>query len=190
MKLDGQQIDLIFQPICDPEALRLQRALDRSMQGPIAPNTVLEANLRRYLRIHDLEALAVSSWWLGDFGFLLRESILERTDDLLVRLCCEAKYGSIEFLQAKLSERDFFGNFIPRVKKLVRKLQVLFRRQRPARRIPRRRGYRDHGTLRPSHRWVENSDWSLREEMLAYEDYRYQREQDYLALLGEAGFAT
>ena len=63
------------------------------------------------------------------------------------------------------SQRSIFGLLLnPQIQRKV--LRRLFNRKRPnkVRRSQRVRGYRDQGTLRPSHNWLPESDYSLTEE--------------------------
>lgn len=44
-----------------------------------------------------------------------------------------------------------------------RKYQLYIQEQRKSKRPVRKRGYQDHGSRRPDHRWMESHDWSLTE---------------------------
>lgn len=67
--------------------------------------------------------------------------------------------------------RDFFGNILPLWAKSLKSLS--FRRvNKKLRRVQRKRGYHDHGTLAPSHTWLPKSDWSLTEEQNELEKKR------------------
>jgi predicted aldo/keto reductase-like oxidoreductase len=126
-------------------------------------------------------ALALSSWWLGDFGSLVREELRNDPEDL-VQLALRAKSISLEVLSQSYSDRDFFGNLLPKILKVCSKLTFLRRQQKSARRTIRHRGYRDHGTLRPESSWFETSDWTFVEQQNLIEETRAVRE-DTLAFL-------
>lgn len=67
--------------------------------------------------------------------------------------------------------RDFFGNILPLWAKSLKGLS--FRRvNKKLKRVQRKRGYHDHGTLAPSHTWLPKSDWSLTEEQNELEKKR------------------
>jgi len=76
----------------------------------------------------------------------------------------------------------------PQVIRKVRKR--LYQKIRPTRsrvrRTERHRGYRDHGTLRPAHRWLPKTDYSLTELQNQIEDERNRLKRYYqLALTGK-----
>ena len=67
--------------------------------------------------------------------------------------------------------RDFFGNILPLWAKSLKGLS--FRRvNKKLKRVQRKRGYHDHGTLAPSHTWLPKTDWSLTEEQNELEKKR------------------
>jgi hypothetical protein len=154
------------------------------MHGPIAPNDEIGLNVRKLVRDAKKTrrlVLAIASWWLGDLGILVREDLRQDPEDE-VQLALRAKSISLEVLQSKFSERDFFGNLLTELRKVLSLLRVSVHRQQRSKRKIRHRGYRDHGTLRPSYRWVETSDWSFDEEQSRIEESRALR-NDTLDLL-------
>jgi hypothetical protein len=76
------------------------------------------------------------------------------------------------YLSRNFSERDFYGNFLPRVKKILTLTHLRRHFQLRARRLVRHRGYRDKGSLRPSHQWLPRNDWSLTELQNQIEEER------------------
>jgi hypothetical protein len=154
------------------------------MHGPIAPNDEIVLNVHYLVRSAKKEvrmALALSSWWLGDFGSLVREELREDPESV-IQLTLRAKSIALEVLSLHYSERDFFGNLLPKIMKVCSRLTFLRRQQRSARRTIRHRGYRDHGTLRPESSWFETSDWSLTEQQNQIEEIQSVHE-DTLAFL-------
>jgi hypothetical protein len=130
--------------------------------------------------------LAISSWWLGSVGYLVREELLEEDQDVRCKIALSAKAGAIEILQSCFSERDFFGNVLKEINEIAESLKILSLRPNHARRIIRR-GYRDHGSLRPSHQRVPTQDWSLDELQQQQEEERQITEDTLQFLLGFAG---
>lgn len=58
------------------------------------------------------------------------------------------------------------------IKKVLDQVSLkMIHRQKP-RRVIRRRGYKDHGSTRPSHLWIPKDDWSFTEKMLEIERQR------------------
>jgi hypothetical protein len=68
--------------------------------------------------------------------------------------------------------REFKGNILPYLRKLLQNLRVRFKKTTDPSRSVRRRGYDDHGTLRPKHRWEERFDSSFVEEQNSIEAER------------------
>jgi hypothetical protein len=68
------------------------------------------------------------------------------------------------WLAENYHERRFFGNVEGVIKKLLGSLRPCLSKDRRPKRVQRKRGYQDHGTLRPQERWRETHDWSLTEE--------------------------
>ena len=186
MQLDGQSIDLRLAEVVANSESRLKAILDRRVEGPVTPNEVIFLNVRRFRKLKEKRALAIASWWLGDLGCLIRIDLLEESD-LATKVACTAKAGAIEILQSNFSERDFFGNFLPLVARLMSQLKFIFLKQRRNKRILRRRGYRDHGTLRPTSSRTPTQDWSLTEAQNQIEEARQTHEDTYQFLLGLAG---
>lgn len=77
--------------------------------------------------------------------------------------------------------RDFFGNILPLWVKTLNRLS--FRKvNKKLKKVQRKRGYHDHGTLAPSHTWLPTEDWSLTEEQNEIEQKRniFQDTLDFL----------
>jgi len=184
MRIEFTKIDSLLEQELSPVVVELSTTLDRRMHGPITPSDVIDINVRQLVRSAKKEvrmALALASWWLGDFGGLIRYELRKDPEDD-IQLTLRAKSIGLEILSMQYSERDFFGNLLPKIRKVCSKLTFLRKQQKRARRIIRRRGYRDHGTLRPESSWFETSDWSFTQEQNQIEEKRSLRE-DTLAIL-------
>jgi hypothetical protein len=99
-------------------------------------------------------SLAILSWYIGDFGFILREDIREKyehdlEDNVVLTLLLESKEQCLLFLldNSLWHSRNFFGNTMN--EKL---LKIILRRVRwvskpKARKLQRKRGYHDKGSM-------------------------------------------
>ena len=162
--------------------------LELRMHGPIAPNAQLKISFTKKIRYERAVLLAaIASWYLGDFGKLLRVNLEEfnlhhcvskKTE---IALCLSSKAAMLEVLSS-LTPRSFYGNQLPDIINLAKNLYLHWQNPQRARRLVRRRGYRDHGTLIPRERWKPRNDWSLTELQSTIEAIR-QEEQDTLDFL-------
>ena len=162
--------------------------LDRRMHDPIAPNAELIISLpKKYRYERTVLITAIASWYLGDFGKLLRVNLEQFnlhkcvTKKIKIALCLSSRTSMLEVL-CSMTPRDFFGNLLPELLYVVNHLYLHWRKPQRARRLVRRRGYRDHGTYVPRERWTPRSDWSLTELQSSIEAIR-QEEQDTLDFL-------
>lgn len=179
---------------CEDYRSRFNEQLDRRSSGPIPPSAEIAFNVRKIRREQDLILLGLASWWLGSAGFLLRENLREKLPDcqseknrIRLSLILDSKVASQEVFLGIYSERDFYGNQLPRLLILLKKLEVVLFKIKRARKVIRRRGYRDHGTLRLDCRWTETADFTFTEAQLENER-KNQELQDTLDFL--IGFCT
>jgi hypothetical protein len=157
---------------------RLNETLDRRMQGPIPPNAILTVTFAKSLTRWQLRCIAIASWSWGDAGIVLREELRDflneqkRLDDDS-RLALLSREGADVVLRS-LTDRDYHGNVKPLLERVAKNniVHVTLKRQPRARRKVRRRGYRDHGTLRPDrqYRTEERKDEVLRELQIQEEE--------------------
>ena len=179
-------VDIQLDERISSHSSRLKVSLDRRIQGVVTPN----ANLRLIgvpKREKDRLILSISSWWLKDQGILIRLE-LENSKDMLVRLACSSKTAALEIINSHYSERDFFGNFLPRAERLLSSIDFAQVKQRSCLKLVRRRGYNDHGTLRPEHRKHRNeNDFSLVQLQNTIEEMRQSQDDTDQFLLGLMG---
>ena len=156
---------------------KFREQLDRRSSGSVSPSAIVSFNVRKIRREQDLLLLGIASWWLGPTGFLLREDLREHLkamqseeNKIRLRLILSSKVASQEVIIQTFHERDLYGNQLPRLLILLRRLEIVLYRVKPAKRVQRHRGYRDHGTLRPSHSWTETRDFSFTEAQMEKED--------------------
>lgn len=70
----------------------------------------------------------------------------------------------------RYTARELFGNILGNELKVsLQRLRIKVRRKPKIRRVLRHRGYRDKGSLRPRHQWLENYDQSFTEQQLRKE---------------------
>jgi hypothetical protein len=156
----------------------LIQSLESRVQGPLTPSgTDYDLNLHEYKTDKDLIGLAVLSWCFPDTGGLIRVGLENRhcnspENEVNFRLLLFSKEVAETVLNGLFSDRDLFGNWIPRMRKLISKLDFKESNTGRPKRILRRRGYRDHGTLRPSSEWLPSSDYSLTEMQQRIEERR------------------
>lgn len=123
-------------------------------------------------KLSEFEALCFLSWYVPEELRVLiqldlevqlqRYSLEDRTVcEILLLSKAEALCWLIE--TNRFHTRDFFGNFLRQGLQALKSLKVK-RKSTKVVKGNRKRGYDDHGTLRPSHKWKPTSDWSLTEE--------------------------
>jgi hypothetical protein len=59
----------------------------------------------------------------------------------------------------KYSERELFGNYLGQIENSLKKVILRDRRKQKVTKPQRKRGYNDHGSMRPSHRWLPDLIW-------------------------------
>lgn len=114
----------------------------------------------------DLAVLAVLSWYIEEeTGWLLRLALEEKIGNNLdldwIGLLLNSKAECLIYLQEtnRWHTRDFFGNVLTdnRIKRLTKAVKPIFETQRRPKRVQRKRGYKDKGSLRKIH---ERHDFS------------------------------
>lgn len=131
-------------------------------------------------KLSEIEALAIISWWLPiEIGVLLRLQLEEKLkflapeDQIVLTILLSSRAEMQIFLSetSLWSTRDFFGNILMKGIRAFQRLEfrkIITKVQKPQ----RKRGYHDHGALRPAHSWLPTNDWSLTEEQNRIEKER------------------
>lgn len=157
------------------------KRLDRRMQVSITPPPGIESDFcpkQLSLRYHKgfIELLALI--------YLLHKKQLPQFLRVEVQLCLEEeekkrsrpldkRVAITSFLNnsfrfhsylSKQNDRWLFGTFSEAIHRCVRSLRLHEVHKRKPQKGDRVRGYRDHGTLRPRHKWMESSDMSFTEK--------------------------
>ena len=170
MNTECSRIDSYLQEELKPMLVLIQQRIQRTLRGPVTPNAETSFGIRKVRRFRDLESLAVLSWYIPeDFGVLLRldlesKSYSSRKEKIQMNLLLTSKETMLTWLRQSRTDRSFFGNDVPRIKKLAQNLQFLTKFPRKPKKRIRRRGYRDHGSCRPESKWIESHDYSFTEE--------------------------
>lgn len=126
----------------------------------INPNRPTEFENRFIFKDRSLRTfllLAISSWYCDEeIGVLLRlqisEEIKNNEDIFFLELALISKASMLIFLQESSlwHSRDFFGNILTKrnLQRAWKSLRPVFKSNRRPRRLVRRRGYKDKGSLR------------------------------------------
>lgn len=165
---------------------QLQAILDRRSSGPIPPNVDLSrcnydgfGFSRKYLDLVTLLIVLHFSKYFGDFReyliyeiqkYLLKNYLFP---ELYASTISKELFSVILFGLTKVSKpRILFGTILreENVNRVLDRCKLKILKPSKVQRIVRHRGYRDHGTLRPSDRWVETHDYSLTELQLKEEE--------------------
>jgi hypothetical protein len=104
--------------------------------------------------------------------FLEEQPKISKENKVLLNFVLKDKNLFLIWYSENTSERAFFGNQLKRMLIILEELRPILRTPRKAKSTQRRRGYQDHGTLRPDSKWIERSDWSLTEEQNRIEQER------------------
>lgn len=149
----------------------------------ISSNRLLEFENRLNVKTNDstdLLVLGIVSWYLPEEdGFLLRLELEEKIGNNLdldwIRFVLNSKAEMLIFLQetSLWHTRDFFGNIITdnNLTRLAKLVKPKFKTKKPPRRLVRRRGYKDKGSLREIHTY---HDFSIRTKELKELEQRRQ----------------
>lgn len=163
---------------------RIQKlSMDRRIPVSDIPNLKERVDLKAFENLTipkkywDEYCLIILCWsnmnlFYGFEGYILYE--LESYQDRLRQnpeLAAAASEVSLAFLilylfGKKFSRRLIFSTILSpqRINRVIQSVQLRYCKNRKARRPVFRRGYRDHGTLRPVTKWLPDSDFSFIEE--------------------------
>lgn len=187
-KLSLSELDSALQEALGPLLSDLELRIQRTLRGPVAPNAETAFRIRKYRKFRDLECLAVLSYYIKDeYKGLLQLDLRElKTSNKELKLKLEillsSKDSMLSYLYGTRSNRDFFGNFLPRVKYIAKTLQFQTFYPKRARKTVRHRGYRDHGSCRPESQWLPSSDYRLTDWQNQIETEKSEFEDQLLIL--------
>jgi hypothetical protein len=184
MLISLQQIEDEIRKVLPNRTFSLED-LSRRTPGGLTPNADIDFNFSKFRKEREKLALIVLSYWIEETGCLIRLRFFGEYNLGIPALVACNKTVCLMYLQSSMSDRDFFGNFLPLLRRVGQDLRLVYREPRKARRKIRRRGYSDHGTLRSSSEWKPKTDWSLTDLQNQIEE---EREVDRDTLLFLEGF--
>lgn len=125
-------------------------------------------------KFREQRALSILIWFLPD-DFLKWELLLALKDrhnlekiefnwvqEIELRCLLDSKEHCLSYLEKTINPREIFGTILKEdLENALRILKFSQESEKTPKRIIRRKGYRDKGSVRPSHRWLPNSDFSL-----------------------------
>ena len=174
-----EEMDLFFSQILEVDSERRIKVLRNHVV--IDPN-LLWANEAKTVvprTLNERIALAIASWYLGEFGYTVREDLRESLislsleDKFLVELLLSSKAQMIEFLKntSLWHTRDFFGNLLPLAETILLHLKFRYPSVK-VHRPQRRRGYNDKGSR------AVDPFWKSARAFWEDEEVQLQREKD------------
>lgn len=193
MKISVQRLDSTLSSRLAPIVVELERRLERTLQGPVVPNSETSFNLYKFRKQREIVELAIVSWYLReDLGILLRlelEQVKFTSREYLPILLLKDKETCLQTIRFFQSERDFFGNLLPELRKTASRLYLRCQIPRLARRKCRRRGYSDHGSVRPLSSWLPTMDLAFVEEQnrIEAENDFHEARKETILLFGLMG---
>jgi hypothetical protein len=145
---------------------------------------------------NSLRSLAIIHWFIPN-DYLFWEFHLSLQEENSVSQLNEKQKLELEILNSskeicefylyeteRYSGREIFGNILGNeLKESLRKLKIKKNIHRKPKRKIRHRGYRDKGSLRPDHLWIERYDSSFNEYQIKLEKKRYLHQKTTTKLL-------
>jgi hypothetical protein len=163
--------------LCESLAILDRRTSD--LVSPRFEGNFLIKKFPGYHREQVLIELSFLSWYLDDtwrplVQLWLASQVKYLNPDARVKLRCflSNRLVALSWSADSTSFRSLKGNKVDLWKKILDNLKPKFPGNRKVRKKTFRRGYDDHGCLRPSHRWLPDSDVSLVEEQNLIEEER------------------
>lgn len=180
-------VDLVLSERLNSESLaeaddRIQRTLLRS----ITPNAELRFRRKSCRKERECLLLGVLSWYLSrESQILIQSELLQlkltRKNLLRLRVILASKKSMLSWI-ATFSMRIVCGSIVKDINELLSKTFFFVKFPRTARRLVRRRGYRDKGSCRPESSWLPDSDFYLTELMNEIEAEKANLEKILLSI--------
>jgi hypothetical protein len=175
----------------------LEANLLTRLEGPATPNSEVSLRLPRNLRYKELWLLCIVSWELRDCTRIILQDrlrrIAKRDFSDMSRLALTSKEGALTVLQNSFSERDFYGNSLGTLRRLLSAIAPMWLRPPRAKVPQRRRGYRN-STSRQRSPLSDTRDHTLRwpdaKEQNELEERRRSLEDLFQSFWGWAKEAT
>lgn len=187
--------------------LHLLSRCNRFHQNPCLDNSHPGSNSELLIvlprKFRELRALSIIQWYFPeDLRILIQTEILESKfynldfenkglEQSLEILCLStSKEVMLRYLifQQDFSIRELFGTILRDDSINAHKhLRIYWKEQSKARRKIRRKGYRDHGSRKPDHKWTEKFDYSFTENQNTKEEKEDSILEHYTLLLEKLG---
>lgn len=182
-------------------------SIRRRGKGLDRPHAVIDTNKdydgvrysKKYFDLISLLLICSFSDWFGDFSVYIIGEVIDYVEkaklfpeiSALARIC-ENKYAFLYILfnfskidtPRKLAETALNPQTVQRV---MDRVSLKYLRPRKPRRLIRHKGYRDHGTLRETHRWSERFDVSFNELQMQEEEKRQIYQSVVHSIVRESG---
>jgi hypothetical protein len=166
-------------------------SLDCRTPGLISPN--FTGNFRtlygKRSKEEEIILLGVIHWYLEDswrvlVNLWLSEVELQKENRVLLDFVLKGKCFAMMWFTQRYHTREFYGNVKKTLVRLLENLQPILKAPTVPKKVQRKRGYQDHGSLRPAEKWLETHDWSLTELQNQIEAERKSLEDTTLFLEG------
>jgi len=170
--------------------------LERTLQSPGAPNTEISTSVTEYRSKKWILYAAISSWYMDAVGYLVQLDVLELVnkdknlklkDKEEILVCLSSKFSMLNFVQARWTDRDFYGNILSNLELTARRIHVLKLEPHKPKKKVRRRGYQDSGSCRSLSAWKPSRDFSLTDLQNEIERERQEIQDTVLFLRGFLG---
>lgn len=183
---------------------RIQKAiLDRRIQGPVSTTSLCDSKDYDGIRFKKSYENLLTLIFLCQFSTIFdgfEEYILYEVRNYLEKnllfpdltaMSTVKQLGLLVFLLPcqRNTLRYLFGTVLDqqRIEFVIRSVSLIWIDHRKPKQVRRHRGYRDHGTLRPSCKWIERHDLSFVEAQMALEDKRERYHSIVSVLVRAAG---
>lgn len=141
--------------------------------------------------LYALRGLALLSYYVPEnLGWYIRLELLEYTkklslkDQLKLKLLLDSKENSLVYFYEteEMTSHEIFGNILPQGAKALKYISFI-RIKDNSKKPQRKRGYHDHGSKAPDHKWIESNLGYVGRELQREIDlkrYRHKRVHRYL----------
>lgn len=132
-----------------------------------------------------LKGLALISYYVPEnLGWYIRLELLEYSrkldleNQLQLKLLLDSKDSSLTYFydSKEISSHDFFGNILREGAKCLKTLKIIPPNKK-VKKPKRKRGYHDHGSRTPDHKWIEKNlgdEWTIIQNEIEVEKNLYR----------------
>lgn len=180
MKFDSDQSTLVAE--IEKSVSRIARMWSEFLrtEGPISPTTLGELRLSRVRTYNEALLLHILVHYLKDenIQWVIKSELLDvqnrfsSEDKGILKILLKSKANMLLYI-IESSEfknpREFFG-FLGSYQKEVRRFQLYRFKPKKVVKPQRVRGYRDHGSMKPLHKWLPSRSDILTQQQIEKED--------------------